>query len=234
MPALVLVHVLEDQFVADLVVPALELVHADDPVPAVLHLFAARGRSDHAQAQQAGVQVVAGAGVVAEAEQEGADVGPVVGDQVGTRVVGGGEQRVAEGEHHVLLFEIATVYPAQVAVEPAGGPGQAGVARVVRQVGRDQGEHQAVAVSLVLAGAAEKIVVRTHVDDGTPAIHAALVASRHSGRREYRQGDQEEGRQQAGRRWHGRDGAGRGRRLAGHAVHRRSGGNRQDRGGRGQ
>ncbi|MNV14952.1 hypothetical protein D3C71_1056510 [compost metagenome] len=59
-------------------------------------------------------------------------------------------------------------------VHPAREARQAGVVGVVLQVRRNQGEHRAVAVALVLLGAAEQIVVDAEIDRGRVVVQCAL------------------------------------------------------------
>ncbi|MNN30256.1 hypothetical protein D3C81_1439010 [compost metagenome] len=61
-----------------------------------------------------------------------------------------------------------------MAVHPAREAWQAGVVGVVLQVRRNQGEHRAVAVALILLRTAEQIVVDAEIDRGWVVVQCAL------------------------------------------------------------
>jgi len=177
------------RLVVQLVVPAPELLAAGDAVHRLLHLAAQRRRPDQPDLQLGGAQLGQVARVVAEAGQQHGRVGAVVGDQVAAAAVLGGEQALAQGKDHVLLVVVPGLQALEVAVEPARRARQAGVVGVVVEVGRDQAELGAIGIALVLAFAAEQVVVHPQVHRRRGLAQAAVAAFAGQGRG----GQQEQG-----------------------------------------
>ncbi len=204
-----LVHQVDQRLVVQLVVPALEFLVPERIVDRILRFLRKRPRTDNADLQLRGAQVRIVTRVVAEARQQDARIRAVVRDDVAAGVIGRGEDRLADREHHVLLIEFARVQPLQIAVDPPRSPRQARVVGVIDQVRRHQRQHRTVGIALVLIFAAEQVVIDTEVHRRRRAPKAAGIALiRRQGRQRQPGKRKQQGSRQRARSKHGGPGEG--------------------------